>query len=618
MTDEELDQILTGAGARWRAANTGVATVDPASVGSEVIPLQYEDDVAPPAARRRLWPWLIAAAAAAVLAVGISLVVTVPGGSDQTAGSALVPYASWNLVSFGLDDSSGTLVNQAVTGASFHLQITKGTHSNGDGSSIVADIGCGTTSGAVDVFHNPDGRSGGLTFGDLATAAVGCTKAVAAGPALDDVFMPTPGNDPHQALWRMSGGDLVLDGSGAELIYAPATGTHTAPALLGTSWKLANFTDTAGKTSSDVEQAALTITAGGTYIGSDGCNNVGGTVDVTGGAVSRNGDATGKATFHPAAQTAIGCPSAVTFEEVLGGEAPAAWQIYGSGKLAVTRNGVGSLVFVSAEPTVPASSASQLSGTKWSLYSYCNGNTCGTVSHATVGTVPDLAFDHATITGNNGCSTAFQGTYALERATMTTQVTWNSPGGSSVSQCADPPPPVYAILTAKKITWSVTSESLQLSADGSVLKYVPYASPPASSSSPPSSPTTLVGRTWLIDAVEHAGSASTTYGWVSSAVAARLSFSSAGEVSGTNGCQSFRGKAVFGMDDATVEINSLKLSAGPACPASTPIVPTVSDGTWTVKNSGGFLYLAKGSLTLVYDPAERRVAAESQVESSAP
>lgn len=369
MSDDLMDARLAEAGARWRTANPDPATVDfdalgPVSDGGVPFELLSQDE--PGARRRRLWPWLTAAAAAAVLAVGITVIARpAEDRNTGTAASAAPPYGAWRLASFGNDDGTGMkTITETVQGVLAYLEITPGAEPNGDGSHVVADLGCSTTAGSVDVFHNPDADSGGLTFGDLATTEAACSPGTSARSqleaALQAVYVPRSGGSPHPALWSYDGTHLVVTAAPVTLTYVRSVSPDRAasPALLGTSWTLANFTPAGDDTAAAVRGGEIAFAADGSVQGDDGCNhfgsaNVGKKTTIRGSAAQANGDANGTVAFGEITMTTMGCidhalgAQLALFDKiVMDAGQPVKWTIYGSGKLALRRDGVGTLVFV--------------------------------------------------------------------------------------------------------------------------------------------------------------------------------------------------------------------------------------------------------------------------------
>jgi heat shock protein HslJ len=409
MTDEELDRMLRAVGARWRDANPAVATVDPTAVESDIFDLQYDDDLLPPPIPRRpLWPWLVGAAAALLLAIGVAALVrpTIEHApTTPSTATADVPYGDWVLVQFGTRDNGFQVTSEPAVGQK-NLQIKQGKSSSGAGSSIVADLGCGTTSGTVDVSHNGTATSGELSLGALATTAIGCpnqppTEADMS-TSLNYVFAGQSTAYPHVATWSYDGRNLVITAAPVTLTYAPASKpAPITPALLGTSWMLSNFTNTRDVTSSIVSGAWLKIDANGVVLGNDGCNAIDTTADVTGSAPSPSGDASGLVVFHSGSFTQVSCVSAKVYDGVLfeaGGAAangPASWQIYGGMKLALWRKGAGMLVFVAAD------SPSPLTATPWRLsrFTDANGHSSTAVGEGALQVATD-----GTVTGSDGCN----------------------------------------------------------------------------------------------------------------------------------------------------------------------------------------------------------------------
>jgi heat shock protein HslJ len=404
-------------------------------MGTEVSPVIFEDEsepLGPPPRQRPLWPWLAAAAAAlAVLAV-----VVHPSASfhrnavpkPRPVPIALqAPYGDWVLTSFGTRDNGAQVTDQPAVGQRT-LKLGAGAATSGVGSSILADIGCGTTSGQVDLARNADGTSGTLSLGQMATTASGCgdqsiTEADMA-TSLNYVFAGGSNGYPHRATWSFDGTNLVIGAAPVLLNYVRAETAITTPALLGTSWQLSGYTDANGVSNDSVVGAWLRITLDGVVHGNDGCNTFDTTADVSGTAQNAQGDAAGLVVFHSGSFTAVGCASARTYNSVLfeagatASNGPASWQIFGTSKMTLSREGAGTLVFIqdpilvapdSATPTPTTSAAAlppaalKLLGTTWELVAIHAGEASTNVLPSSANP-PWLSIQNdGKISGTDGC-----------------------------------------------------------------------------------------------------------------------------------------------------------------------------------------------------------------------
>lgn len=398
MTDDELDGLLAQSGSRWRASHTTVASVafDAAASDAEIIQLQYDDYVPPPMPpdpHRRLWPWVLAAAAAAVLSVGI-VVVARPTQPVQSGADQRGPYGNWSLISFTDDSGPETRATGTKT-----LEISAQFGDN-NLSTLSVSAGCGQSTGFVAVHVDSPPSAGNLTIGEMTGNASGCAVglsgqvaviAAAQADAIDTVL--STGKTP----WHYEGSHLVLTRGKDSLTYERSSApTERAAALLGTSWKLSNYSDATGNVRSKVGEASLTVAVNSTFSGSDGCNKLSGTLGVNGTPLDPSANASGTAVFEPGVLTEIGCPSGNGVDVILFGPGAVDWAIYDGGKLVIERAGVGTLVYVAAAiaPSPPSGSVvsggAALVGSSWDLDRWCVGPNC--TSATWVSAAPRLDF----------------------------------------------------------------------------------------------------------------------------------------------------------------------------------------------------------------------------------
>jgi hypothetical protein len=296
----------------------------------------------------------------------VGVFVTQPQIQHDSAPPVSAPAGDWVLTSFGARDNGAEVTSQPAVGQRrLHIEQGNGKHD----SSILADLGCGATSGKIDLSRNSDGTSGTFSLGKLATTAMGCanqsTAAADMTTSLNYVFAGQGSRAyPHQVMWSYDGASLVLTAAPVVLVYVSADrATPPPPALLGSSWRLVNFTDTHNLTSSAVLDAFLQITANGVVIGNDGCNAIDTTADVSGSPEDSQGDAAGVVVFHSGAFSSATCLSSAVYNGVLfeaGGTAAngaAFWRIYGGDKLALWRDGAGTLIFTANDGIATRTSA---------------------------------------------------------------------------------------------------------------------------------------------------------------------------------------------------------------------------------------------------------------------
>jgi heat shock protein HslJ len=248
-----------------------------------------------------------------------------------------------------------------------------------------------------------------------------------------------------------------------------------ATALLGTSWTLANFTPAGGETSSAVHGASIAFGKDGSVSGEDGCAGFTSASDaarpaVTGSAPTSNGDAHGRVTFGVMSMPAVGCidqgpsPRAL-FDSIVMSTDPASWTIYGGSKLALHRDGVGTLVFV--RTVEPDRAGSPLIGTAWRLDTIEQGSSASTIDWVE-GSAPRLSFAaDGTVDGFDSCHPV-HGTYTIDGASLEL-----TPDDVTATACGNGyAGTIDSVLTAPEITWKISGTVLRLTAAGTTLVFV--------------------------------------------------------------------------------------------------------------------------------------------------
>lgn len=283
--------------------------------------------------------------------------------------------------------------------------------------------------------------------------------------------------------WMAGAAGLAAVVVGLAVGLRPGSGGHHAavgdhpprPALLGTSWTLANLTPDGGRTTKALNHATISFATNGKVASNDGCAPFSSTSArpsprIVGSAASSTGDAHGTVIFGTVGMAAIGCVDVELmsqldlFDKIVMSPEPATWTIYGSGKLVLERDGVGTLVFVRGA-VEPDRAGSPLVGSAWRLDTIEQGDSAS--AYDWVGNPPhlDLASD-GTVDGYDGCD-PIRGTYAVDEATLSLQlsVTTTTACTNGYSGTID------SVLTAPKIHWQVSGSNLLLTAGGTTLAF---------------------------------------------------------------------------------------------------------------------------------------------------
>jgi len=235
-TDNEMDDLLRGAGSRWRAVNPGSTTT-----------VDFAPPQPQPPRRNR---WLVAAAAAVVVA-GVAVGGTWLGTHrthDNTQasgkGGKLGEPTTWGgltgtqwAIFEVTKETSNSSDSTGAEGSSASLLI----HSDG---SFTASDGCNTLSGVVTITQ------GSMTFGDVATTAIGCMdeNVTKIASTIDAVLQ-------GQVTWSVDNAgeanDLYIEHAGVgSLIYfgKPQQSPVTDPGKITGTWQLTEYDqqDTSG------------------------------------------------------------------------------------------------------------------------------------------------------------------------------------------------------------------------------------------------------------------------------------------------------------------------------------------------------------------------------------
>ena len=353
MTDEQLHERLSRAGARWREANAEAVAIDPAAVTAEDNTIEDAPAATPlpllpepaPKDRRRKRIWLgsaIGAAAAVVLAVvlAVQLVGGGSSGTHQPAAGGGTPLAGtdWQLSAMTGADGQAMTVARRV-GLRFE---------DGD---VNGNDGCNALGGKVTVSGSE------ITFGRISTTLMACLDQSTALTAQTQLIRAVMQD---AVRYTISANTLTITKNGAgTLIYTaqpPATTNSGPSALTERTWQLTtvvlgdDIAQPYGGTASSAPAGAQLTFSDGTVSGSDGCNTFTARVTLGTGTIAVTGFE--NTTTNP-------CPSSSEWTLVL--QQARTWTLAGD-QLTVDGTHGGKLVFTRLAATaVPSASATSTS-----------------------------------------------------------------------------------------------------------------------------------------------------------------------------------------------------------------------------------------------------------------
>jgi heat shock protein HslJ len=260
----------------------------------------------------------------------------VPGDPAATDPSALVGH-DWQLASVAGAPASGDV---GLYAGPTELSVTYGCSAVGG----AAHIGHGT----LHINGIPDG------------AAPGCSGDVGDQSSTIDSFLA---GDP---LWRVADGKLVITSSGGAQAFAVVFVSAKPPQpsdlmLAGTNWTLTKIFDADKHDVPVAGDATLLIDKTNHLTGSNGCNSISGDVTTDKTTI---GFGNGFAITEQACTDDQVTATAESVDHVLQGDV--SWSIDGN-ELALTRDGVGTLVYQEAPPTTKSTDPSDLIGVTWNL-----------------------------------------------------------------------------------------------------------------------------------------------------------------------------------------------------------------------------------------------------------
>jgi heat shock protein HslJ len=298
MTDELMDARLHAAGESWRSANT--LAVD--------VPNEPTEDLNIGPRRPHRGRWITYASAAVVAAALVVGGIVVASGSRDD----------------GRTPKAAASADTALTGHSWVLTDGQATLTFARGS-VSLDDGCDAFTRRISVDGNR------LTFGAHIGKARVCSPTVSEADRLNHIENILTGT----VTWSVSGDRLTVTRSDS----ATAIGTLTfVEALVGRTWQLVSFTDHHGRQPVVDPDATFTISADQRLVGNDGCNTMGGDVQVHSDTIDF-----GQLAVTDMACNAVTATKTATYvDSMLTGSV--AYHFRG-GKLTLTKSGVGTLVY---------------------------------------------------------------------------------------------------------------------------------------------------------------------------------------------------------------------------------------------------------------------------------
>lgn len=332
--DAAMDDRLTQAGARWRAANGAAAEVDfaelpaPGDEPFEVLTTPAADAPTPRRHRTRLW---LAASVGVAATVAASVLIVQLGG---TSGNG-TPHPAIGSSGSQLSGIDWTLAE--IEFGSKPITASGAASVRVDGDQVRGNDGCNHFGGTISVFATT------LTIGDLATTAMGCLDP-SVGQTTEAVHAVLTGT----VDWSVAADTLTITKAGiGSLTYQAVRHTTTTDpkALAGTNWQLTTIsTGTSADSAAATPAAPATLQFEGSasassigVSGSDGCNGLFVKVAVGSGTMTITdiGGTQGACTGQLEAQS-------VSIRAILQGSST--WMITDD-QLTITKDGVGALVF---------------------------------------------------------------------------------------------------------------------------------------------------------------------------------------------------------------------------------------------------------------------------------
>ena len=480
----------------------------------------------------------------------------VPADAAGTDPSALVGH-DWQLASVAGEPASGDV---GLYAAPTELSVTYGCGAVGG----IGHIGHGT----LHINGIPDG------------AAPGCTGEVGAQSSTIDSILA---GDP---LWRVEDGKLVIADAGGAQAFAIVFESPDAPQpadlpLAGTNWTLTKILDADKRDLPVAGDATLLIDNGNHLTGSDGCNSISG--DVTVGKTTI-GFGNGLAVTELACTDDQVSATAEQVDHVLQGDV--SWSIDGD-ELALTRTGVGTLVYQQAPPTTKSTDPSDLIGVTWNLTTIETGSGPNAAAHSVNGVVDARIADTV-----KGWLSLYGGCTLLDVQVQSGTLDIGTVDHST-RDCVSKQPDmdeVRAVLTGH-VDWVIEGDQLTITKDGvGALVFT--------SRSSVTDHLALVGTPWQLSSIDienqnnGSGSGSSNSGIV-------LTVGTDGGYKLVTGCHSYAGTAT--VTGSTVTFAAQRDLGGDDC-LNTMAKALVQflDGAMTWSITGNELTLAQGASSATF------------------
>lgn len=544
MTDDKMDARLRAAGEAWRNANAGTVVVD-----SETETL---DLGRPRPSHRTRWLTIASAAVvAAALVLGSALLLRTSPKQDNGLAS---PERTAALA------GQWTITEQPDATLTFR-----------PGAVRISIPGCETTN--VDVSLTADT----MTFAQRRAPGAACINTA------EEQGLLTGTVD-----YSVSGDRLSIAKTGAGSVQLD----RAIAAIVGPKWYLTNMDLDVGSSPAVAGHPNLQITDGH-LVGSDGCNTMSGDVqvDIDSADLSQLAITEMACTDSDVSATALGV------DTILSGKV--SYQVYDGNKLAITKEGVGTLVYVTTDPT------STLVGRTWVVQTIKFGDDV----YATL-TAPNypsrLVFTDSTVSATHRC-------FSTEHDVTIDSATAMFRGGTSNEHSCPALPDAAAraneaqgdqaieAMISVQADWSVRGDTLTLRDPDGVL--VLHDSTPVDSPD-------LTGKAWTLTGTETVttkGGQSSGSG--SSAISKSVvTFNDDGTFTVEHHCYTNQGKAAYAS--GTTDLSDLQLKSALPCPSNAEttagqkendFVDTLLKGhvAWSIDN--GELSITNGDSSATFD-----------------
>jgi heat shock protein HslJ len=377
---------------------------------------------------------------------------------------------------------------------------------------------------------------------------------------------------------------VVLAGAAAALVANvgsnggnPAATDGGATQLTGTPWTLIGITDSNGNEVPVAGDAVLLIGADHNVKGSDGCNAMGGAVDVSDDTIGIGG---GLSMTEMACLDAQVTATASHVDAVLSGDVK--WSISGD-QLTLTKSGAGQLVYRAAPASTKSMDPNDLINATWHLTTIEKGTGSDGVAHTPAQT-QKLRIEKR-LTFDAGCN-AYSADATVGKGTLDI----GTVGGTLALCKGGDEGEVLAVLTGK-VTWVIEGDQLTITKD--VVGALIYSRTDPSAGSTP-----LTGTQWTFSSIEVTSSNSASgEGGIDSTITLTLDAKRSYRLE--TGCHSYAGEAA--LTDNSVAFSNQQDLGGDDClkPLAERVVDFLDgDVGWSIKD--GQLTLTKGDTTLTF------------------